>query len=350
MRILLGADENDLAQVQNLHAALARHGVDSRIFVSRALLARLPVRGIANRLQDMRKFRRLLVDFEPDAMYTSCRDNFTLAAIKRHIPTVLNLRGDVWTEHEWAKIKYTSRLWRVRLAYRFGVSQKCLARADAVWSISHYLDRIVKARLPNQKTDVFPGCLIDADWVRQSPHKLRHPCVGILQKATIIGKVREMEILRDVIPKFPDVMFYWAGWGGFEDKIMGWLGGFPNFKRLGRISFPEGVRDFISEIDILAQVSGADTLGRSLLETQLVGTPVIASDVGGCHEAIVDRKTGFLVRSGDPGALCDKIRLLLQDKRLAADMGRAGRRHVLAKFDPDRAALDFIRRMSALLP
>ena len=349
MRILLGTDKNDLAQIQNLHAALARYGADSKIVRARGIMANPSPKNIAGWLQDMRKFRRLVADFRPCAMYTSHLDNFTVASINWHIPTVIYLRGNTWSEHEWSKKKHISPLQRIGLAYRSRVWRKCLDRADAIWSVSHYLDRIVRSKLPGKRTGVFAGCLISPDWARQSPHKLKHPCVGILQKATIIGKVREMEILRDVIPRFPDVMFYWAGWGDFEHLISGWLDGFPNFRRLGRISYPEGVRDFLSEIDILAQVTGADTLGRSLIEAQLVETPVLATDVGGCHEAIVDRKTGYLIRHGDPGDWCDKIGLLLQDKGLAVNMGQAGRRHVLAKFDSDQAAQDFVRRMSALL-
>ena len=348
MRVLLGTSESGLVPIQNLHTALRRHGVDSKVVMSHEVVARLPTKNISGWLQGTRKFRRLVADFRPSVVYASTLDNFTLASINQHIPTVIRLRGDVWLEYAWAKNEYASLLRRNVLAYRLRVYQKCLARATAVWSISHYLDRIVRSKLPDKQTNVFAGCMISTDWVRSRPHKLRHPCVGILQQATVLGKVREMEVLREVIPKFPDVTFYWAGSGNIEHLILGWLGKFPNFKRLGRISYPEEVRDFLSEVDILAQVTGADTLSRSLLEAQLVETPVLATDVGGCHEAIVDHKTGYLVKQGDPGDLCDKIELLLQDKKMSANLGQAGRQHVLSKFDPDRVAEDFIQHMSPL--
>ena len=331
-----------------MHVALGKHDAASKVVISHEIVARLPTKHISDWLRGTRKFRRLVADFRPSVVYTSTLDNFTLASINQHIPTVIRLRGDAWSEYEWAKNEYTSLLQRNVLAYRYRVYRECLARATAVWSVSHYLDRIVRSRLPSKQTRVFAGCMISTDWVRSSQHKLKHPCVGILQQATILGKVREMEVLREAIPKFPNVTFYWAGSGNIEHLVLGWLGKFPNFKRLGRISYPEGVRDFLSEVDILAQVTGADTLPRSLLEAQLVETPVLATDVGGCYDAIVDRKTGYLVKQGDPSDLCDKIELLLQDKTLSATLGQAGRQHVLAKFDPDLVARDFIQHMSAL--
>ena len=348
MRVLLGTSESGLVPIQNLHTALRRHGVDSKVVMSHEVVARLPTKNISSWLRGTRKFRRLVADFRPSVVYASTLDNFTLASINQHIPTVIRLRGDVWLEYEWAKDEYASLLRRNVLAYRLRVYQKCLARATAVWSVSHYLDRIVQSKLPGKQTNVFAGCMISTDWVRSHPHKLKHPCVGILQHATILGKVREMEILREVIPKFPGVTFYWAGSGNIEHLVLSWLGKFPNFKRLGHVSYPEGVRDFLSEVDILAQVTGADTLAKSVLEAQLVETPVLATDVGGCCEAIADRKTGYLIKPGDPNDLCDKIELLLQDKKMSANLGQAGRQYVLSKFDPDRVAEDFIQHMSPL--
>ena len=375
MRVLLGTYGRRLAQAQYFHAALRRHGIASKIVlpyvatngqhkgeregeavgdrsdkvvVSHEVMERLSATRMSNWLQGTRKFRRLMADFRPSVVYADTMNNFTLASINQHIPTVISLGGDVWAEHEWAKSLCTSLLQRATLAHRFRIYQKCLARTTVVWSVSHYLDRIVRSKLPDKQTSVFAGCMISTDWVRSRPHKLKHPCVGILQQATILGKVQEMKILREVIPKFPDVTFYWAGSGNIEHLVLGWLGKFPNFKRLGRISYPEEVRNFLSEVDILAQITGIDMLPRSLLEAQLVGTPVLATDIGGCHEAIVDHKTGYLVKQGDPGDLCDKIELLLQDKRLSANLGQAGRQHVLTKFDPDQVARDFVQRMSAL--
>ena len=89
-----------------------------------------------------------------------------------------------------------------------------------------------------------------------------------------------MEVLREVIPKFPDVTFYWAGSGNIEHLILGWLGKFPNFKRLGRISYPEEVRDFLSEVDILAQITGSTGQSNPLTPTKNTPKRRLASQSG----------------------------------------------------------------------
>ena len=60
--------------------------------------------------------------------------------------------------------------------------------------------------------------------------------------------------------------------------------------------------------------------------------PVIATDVGGASEAIVDGKTGFLVESDDDHALAEYLRVLLIDEEKAQAFGKEGRRIIESRF------------------
>ena len=60
--------------------------------------------------------------------------------------------------------------------------------------------------------------------------------------------------------------------------------------------------------------------------------PVVATDVGGAREAIVEGETGYLVRSGDDAAMADRIISLLLEPEKAHAMGEQGRRIVTQKF------------------
>jgi glycosyltransferase involved in cell wall biosynthesis len=53
--------------------------------------------------------------------------------------------------------------------------------------------------------------------------------------------------------------------------------------------------------------------------------PVVVSDVGGCREAVLDGKTGFLVPAGDPKVLAEKLEKLILDSELRRSLGNAGR-------------------------
>jgi len=66
-------------------------------------------------------------------------------------------------------------------------------------------------------------------------------------------------------------------------------------------------------------------LPKSALEAMAVGLPVVATDIPGCREAVVDGVTGFLVPPRDPPALAAALAKLIADADLRARFGAAGR-------------------------
>jgi glycosyltransferase involved in cell wall biosynthesis len=71
----------------------------------------------------------------------------------------------------------------------------------------------------------------------------------------------------------------------------------------------------------------SEGLPVSLLEAMALGKPVVACDVGGVREAVVDQVTGLLVQPADSEALANAIHRLVSDHALADRMGQAGRCH-----------------------
>jgi hypothetical protein len=69
-----------------------------------------------------------------------------------------------------------------------------------------------------------------------------------------------------------------------------------------------------------------------VLEAQATARPVVATDVGGVHEAVDDGETGLLCPARDPEALADRLGRLLGDADLRARLGAAGRRRVVDRF------------------
>jgi glycosyltransferase involved in cell wall biosynthesis len=172
--------------------------------------------------------------------------------------------------------------------------------------------------------------------------KLKHPCVGLLQGADWWGKTKEMLILKKVMKELPNVNFYWVGDGVYKDKIISELEKYKNFNWLGHLQYPEKVREFLSEIDIYALVSGMDLAPLTLKEAQLMKKPVIATDAGGISEMMQDKKTGFLVKEGSSKDLIEKILILLNDQKLASEMGEKGREFVIKTFSWDIIANRFL--------
>jgi len=77
---------------------------------------------------------------------------------------------------------------------------------------------------------------------------------------------------------------------------------------------------------------------RSILEAMRAGLPVIASDVGGTREAVIDGETGYVVPPGDVMALADALGRLIAAPDLRARMGAAGRSRFANQFTFERMA------------
>ena len=69
------------------------------------------------------------------------------------------------------------------------------------------------------------------------------------------------------------------------------------------------------------------------MEAASWGIPTITTDVPGCRDAIIDKKTGYLVPLKNPKAIAEKIEKLIKNKNLQKRMGKAGRFLAISKFD-----------------
>lgn len=107
-------------------------------------------------------------------------------------------------------------------------------------------------------------------------------------------------------------------------------------KQVNFMGFRKDVPQLLATAQAFILVSHWEGLPLSILEAMQSGLPVIASDVGGVNEALVDGETGFLVPRDDVTALRDRIAQLLEDQALRTRMGQAGRHHYEQCFTLDR--------------
>ena len=167
------------------------------------------------------KFKNLIDEFKPDAIFVDRQSHFGLESIKLKIPTYVYLRGNYWSEIEWAKkTLYKGPLMRTVIWFRNNIAEKCFRNATAVLPICKYLEDVVKEHHPNQTTFPFLEGIDAERWYNVEGTKLKHPCVGLLQGADWWGKTKEMLILKKVLKKMPNITFYWAGDGPYTEKIV----------------------------------------------------------------------------------------------------------------------------------
>jgi glycosyltransferase involved in cell wall biosynthesis len=70
----------------------------------------------------------------------------------------------------------------------------------------------------------------------------------------------------------------------------------------------------------------------TLLEAAACGRPLVASDIPGCRQVVLDGQNGFLVPPNDPAALAQSLKRLVSDAALRGRMGAASRQLVMRKF------------------
>jgi glycosyltransferase involved in cell wall biosynthesis len=92
------------------------------------------------------------------------------------------------------------------------------------------------------------------------------------------------------------------------------------------------VRELLERAAAVCLVSSSEGMPRILMEAMATGVAVIASDVPGTDELVVDGGSGLLVPAYDPPALAAAIARLLDDADLRARLGAAGRRRMEERF------------------
>ncbi|MBT8461546.1 MAG: glycosyltransferase family 4 protein [Gemmatimonadetes bacterium] len=101
-----------------------------------------------------------------------------------------------------------------------------------------------------------------------------------------------------------------------------------------------GMREDVPELIAASQayllISHWEGFPRSILEALRGGLPVVATDVGGVREAVIDGETGFVVPENDDVLLADRLKLLIEHAELRTTMGRAARSHYEAQFTFER--------------
>ena len=350
MRLLIGGSSSFFFHLKEFSDALNRLGVESKLVFDADHSDGFPSRKIKNWFQTKKKFNKLIDEFKPDAIFVDRQRHFGIDALETNIPLFVLLRGNYWSELSWnKKTIYKSFPKSIALWKWDQIAKRIFKEAEIILPICKYLEKITNEHVPNQKTDVFVEGVNVSHWYQVKGMDLKHPCVGLLQNAVRWDKIGEMLILRKVLERMPDVHFYWAGGGQLQNRILSELNTYENFHWLGKLEYPDKVREFFSEIDVYALVTGMDLSPLSLKEAQLMKKPVIATNVGGNPETMVDGKTGFLVDQGNHEQIIARLSLLLADKELSKKMGNDGRKFIEDTFNWEAATKLFIKTLESYL-
>ncbi len=99
----------------------------------------------------------------------------------------------------------------------------------------------------------------------------------------------------------------------------------------------------LRELDLFAMISEPAGCPNASIEAMAAGLPVIATDVGGASEQVVDDVTGRLVGRGDVAGFAAALVSLGRDAARRSALGAAGRARAEARFDARRMVADYRR-------
>lgn len=129
-----------------------------------------------------------------------------------------------------------------------------------------------------------------------------------------------------------------AGSGRLEQKLKKQLVEMGLAQSINIVGFSNHAHGLIAASDIVMLCSEKEGIPRVIMEAMALQKPVVATDVAGTRELVINGKTGFLVPLGDTDAMAEKVKLLAADASLREKMGACGLRRVSECFNDVKIA------------
>jgi N,N'-diacetylbacillosaminyl-diphospho-undecaprenol alpha-1,3-N-acetylgalactosaminyltransferase len=209
--------------------------------------------------------------------------------------------------------------------------------------------KILKSFLDPQKVLLIKGTGVDTDYFdrkqadQKQVERLKNE-LKISNKSVVITLIARLlrhkgveefiEAAKLLLPRYPDLIFLVVGWKDEGNPSAVTDDFIAQARRQERVVFL-GKRDDIREIlaitDIYALPSYREGIPRTVMEAMSMERPVVASDVPGCRDIVVDGENGLLVPARDSAALSRALEKLVLDPVLRKNFGQANRIKVIAE-------------------
>jgi len=106
--------------------------------------------------------------------------------------------------------------------------------------------------------------------------------------------------------------------------------------RIRFLGYRDDIPRLLAAADIFTLPSHREGMPRSIIEAMMTGLPVVATDIRGSREEVVEGETGFLVPVGDASALAGALRRLAGDAALRKQLGAAGHARAIDLYDESK--------------
>jgi len=188
---------------------------------------------------------------------------------------------------------------------------------------------------------------VDFRHFRNSPEKAKYRAqIGLAPADWVIGSVGRLEPVKDyptllkaiapLIQQHPPMKLILVGDGSQGPALKQLAQSLEITTNVKFLGYQQNILPFLKCMDVFALTSISEGLSNVLLEAMACSLPIVATDVGGNPEIVVEGESGFLVASGAVPALTEKIELLFRQPDLAKRMGQTGLQIVEQQFSIEK--------------
>jgi glycosyltransferase involved in cell wall biosynthesis len=284
-----------------------------------------------------------IIEINPDIVHvhgTYLPFSMVLILIKKLIdyPVILTVHASMQQEINSTSVFPKKQYIYLKLIPLFYYMKKSFDVADKIIVVSEPIKTSITSWTKNKdKISVIPnGVNLNEFDSSRGTENIRHPSILFLGR---LVKVKGCDILIRSLPtikkSYPNIHVYIAGEGNqkhFLQLLAHELNVIENLTFLGHI---EGKKKccIIKSVDLCVFPSRYESFGLAVLEAMACGKAVVASNIGGLPDIVIDCESGYLFESANIEDFSEKVTQLLKDENLRLRMGEVGRSRAINLFE-----------------
>ncbi|HWR97501.1 MAG TPA: glycosyltransferase family 4 protein [Candidatus Methanoperedens sp.] len=243
----------------------------------------------------------------------------------------------VSTMHGWIDngIKDKLRIW---------MDKQLMRRFDLSIAVSEAMRRqVITEGIPPERVRVLHNCIVSSMYRPEGERGYLAKLLGRPLERPIVGCVGRLSPekgQKDFLAAASIVLglgtkasFVLAGDGPEREALATMARELGIAERVHVLGYQREMVALYRDLDLMVLPSHTEGLPNVVLESLLMRTPVVATDVGGTAEIVTHRETGILVEKRRPEAIARAISEFLESPGIFQQMAEAGRRRVLQEFN-----------------
>lgn len=299
-------------------------------------------RPLSRRFYDRKAWRELngiIQQFDPDIIQANAADTLKFAVSSKmmyrwNVPIVFrnaNKMGDfIDSKVKW----YLNKFYLSKVRQVISVSQEC--RKDFESTFHFPSNRVCTIEIGVEKKQIGP-LPRDLEKIFSQGRVLTH-IGGFVPEKNHKGL---LGIFKELVKDFPDLQLLLIGKGKLQEKMLEQVLESGISGQVHFLNYRKDVLNILSHSSAFVMPSLIEGLPAVILEAMYCSTPVVANNVGGIGEVVIDGETGWLVEKGDEAGFIAGLQELLKNGEESRKRAGNAKHLVTSKFMNDQIARRF---------